>query len=385
MEKYLLQILETNNRVIIPEFGAFIIKQKNPLTIIFNEFLQYNDGMLVDAISKSERIERDAAKKKIDDFTANINSELERNGHYTISKIGTLTKGSTGKISLEKEEPKKPGKKEAKPAEVSEKKEAPPKEEAKTTAKKAAETKEESIEIIQEKPVQERKKEEEKPPITKEEKKTEKEIPKKPEPEVKTKPVVEPTISAEEKPKDKSSEVKQPVYTSTTSYSSNKRSRTRLIVWLIIIVLINGGLVIYFFYNEEISALFNKEPVEMMKSESSPEEQLQPEIEPDEETYEDITNDYIEEEPEETIETPPATVESGSRYYVVAGVFRNENNADNLVIELKQKGYNSEKFGKIGSLHAVSYNVYYSKAEAEQELRKIQNEVDPEAWIKEIR
>jgi cell division septation protein DedD len=68
----------------------------------------------------------------------------------------------------------------------------------------------------------------------------------------------------------------------------------------------------------------------------------------------------------------------------VAGVFREEQNADNLVIELRNQGYNSEKFGKIGKLHAVSFGVYTSKSEAEKELRRIKQGVNPEAWIKVV-
>ncbi len=404
MEKYLLQILESNNRVIVPEFGAFIIKQKNPLTIIFNEFLQYNDGMLVDAISKNEGIDRDSAKKKIDEFIVKLNSELESVGQYVLQGIGVVTKGTTGKISLEKEEPKKSGKKESKPVESSEKKPPQTKETKKAPPKKTSDIKEETIEIVKEKPLKEKPKEEEKPKIVNvtpkpEEKVAEAEkskiVKETPKPEEKiteaekqkvtAEPEIKPKKVEEEKKVEKQIYETKSAFTSTSKSEGNKRSKTRLIIWLILIVIVNGILIGYFFYTEELSALFHKQPKEFIEVETQPEDQLQPEIEPSEEIYEDMTTQEIEEEPVQKVENFRTPVQSGTRYYIVAGVFGDENNADNLVIELRKKGYNAEKFGKIGSLHAVSYNVFQTKADADVELRRIQSGVDPEAWIKEVK
>ena len=83
--------------------------------------------------------------------------------------------------------------------------------------------------------------------------------------------------------------------------------------------------------------------------------------------------------------TPAKKNISGTRYYVVAGVFRDENNADNLVSDLRKKGFNAEKFGNIGNLHAVSYDVFETKAAADRFLRKVQKETDPEAWIRIVK
>ena len=414
MEKYLLQILESNNRVIVPEFGAFIIKQKNPLTIIFNEFLQYNDGMLVDAISKNEGIDRDSAKKKIDEFIVKMNSELESKGNFTLPGIGIVTKGTSGKISLEKEGSQAAGEKVSKPAGTPEKKPAQSKAAKKPAVpKEIKESKEETIEIVNEKPVKEEPKKEEKPKVEEkvktEEKpkvaqetpKPEKELSKEEKPKVAQeaqKPKIE--LPKEEKTKvttEPVSQVKKPIEEKFTSFekpaysekqkTDNNNNRTRLIIWLVIIVIVNGALIGYFFYSEEISSLFTKKSTEVIEIETYPEDQLQPEVtESPEGTIEEMTPQKVEEEkPVQKTENFRTPVQSGSRFYVVAGVFGDENNANNLVTELRNKGYNAEKFGKIGKLHAVSYNVYSTKAEADREMRRIQNEVDPEAWIKEVK
>ncbi len=61
----------------------------------------------------------------------------------------------------------------------------------------------------------------------------------------------------------------------------------------------------------------------------------------------------------------------GSRYYIVAGCFRDEVNADSLVASLKLLGYKAEKFGKIGNLYAVCFASFDDKEKAVPELKKI--------------
>ena len=62
MDKILVELLDKNSRVILPDFGAFIIKQKDPKVVIFNEFLRYNDGLLIDYVASSQNIDKEAAK-----------------------------------------------------------------------------------------------------------------------------------------------------------------------------------------------------------------------------------------------------------------------------------------------------------------------------------
>ena len=85
-------------------------------------------------------------------------------------------------------------------------------------------------------------------------------------------------------------------------------------------------------------------------------------------------------------------IKPGMRIFIGTGVsepltlvrYLKESNADNLVKELNQKGYNAEKFGKIGAMYAVSYDVFPSKQEADRYMIKMKREVDPDVWIKII-
>ena len=69
-------------------------------------------------------------------------------------------------------------------------------------------------------------------------------------------------------------------------------------------------------------------------------------------------------------------------YFPVAGAFAEKPNADKLVAKLKAKGYDAAIFTKSGSLHMVCYGSYTNKSAAKSALLKIQNTVNPDAWLK---
>ena len=161
------------------------------------------------------------------------------------------------------------------------------------------------------------------------------------------------------------------------------KKKTNIWLWVIIILIVNGIIITYFIMSDQLSGLFKK-----TEEVSTPDYYDMTIDENEQQTDEDMLivepeEQIIDEEPVSKPEKPvtqPAI--TGKRYYVVAGVFRDEQNADNLVIELRNQGYNSEKFCKIGNLHAVSFGVYTSRSEAEQEMQRIKKEENPEAWIK---
>jgi nucleoid DNA-binding protein len=406
MEKYIFQILESNSRVIVPEFGAFIVKQRSPLTIVFNEFLQYNDGMLVDTISKGEGITRDEAKAKIDAFVKKITIALDKGSEFTIEGLGILVKNSTGKISLVDEAgyiPKKQSstvvkeKETSKKAETTEDKIAAPERKAEPETKvepdKSAEPKKsESIsssEKALEKPVE---KTAEPSPTAKENKvsaKASEEKSKDEAPKSEQKIIPEEAVKKEppqsvRKPESGTETTKYVVTDETRKRSANKK-RNNVVLWVIIILVINAGIVAYFYSTGHLDGLFRAQ---------SDLEELMPVEEEENDLYTDTApamDPMIEEQvtpvpttPERILVPRGQTSITGTRYYIVAGVFSVESNANRLVEELLDEGYDAEKFGKIGNMHAVSYGVWSSRAEANKNLNKIRQERNAEAWIKVI-
>src|SRR5665811_222006 len=98
MEKNIVALLNNNLRVIIPDFGAFIIRQKEPKIIVFNEFLKYDDGLLVDFMMKTEGIDAEMARQQLSDFTLQAAKVLDSGNVLTIEGLGILKKESSGRI-----------------------------------------------------------------------------------------------------------------------------------------------------------------------------------------------------------------------------------------------------------------------------------------------
>lgn len=96
MENYILSLIKENNRVIVPNFGAFIVAKENGISVLFNNFLSFNDGLLVDYIVTKENISKEDATQKVDDYVKKVKDKLGADGKYTIQGLGTFTKDATG-------------------------------------------------------------------------------------------------------------------------------------------------------------------------------------------------------------------------------------------------------------------------------------------------
>jgi nucleoid DNA-binding protein/cell division septation protein DedD len=70
-------------------------------------------------------------------------------------------------------------------------------------------------------------------------------------------------------------------------------------------------------------------------------------------------------------------------YYLVAGSFKIQENAEKRVAELKTKGYNTAGFLQPNSkgLYVVYYDSYKNKASAETAHQKVMKEENPESWV----
>ncbi|MBS2213906.1 HU family DNA-binding protein [Carboxylicivirga mesophila] len=104
MENYILSLIKENNRVIIPNFGAFIVAKENGFSVLFNNFLSFNDGLLVDHLVEMENITKEEAEEKIDAYVEKVKSSLDENGKYEIAGLGTFTKDATGILRFEQVE-----------------------------------------------------------------------------------------------------------------------------------------------------------------------------------------------------------------------------------------------------------------------------------------
>ena len=96
----------------------------------------------------------------------------------------------------------------------------------------------------------------------------------------------------------------------------------------------------------------------------------------------------VAEEPAETpqpeepmVASEPVNTEIPPGWYVVAGCFEIESNADNLVTHLKNKGFNARKVGVIGNLYMVCFDSFDNRQDALKLLREVRWETEPDAWM----
>lgn len=96
MTKDILELVKNNNRVILPNFGAFIISKENGFSVLFNNFLSFNDGLMVNHIAKSRNIDSNKALEEVNLFVDSIKQSLDNTGVFDIVGLGKFTKDSNG-------------------------------------------------------------------------------------------------------------------------------------------------------------------------------------------------------------------------------------------------------------------------------------------------
>jgi cell division septation protein DedD len=160
----------------------------------------------------------------------------------------------------------------------------------------------------------------------------------------------------------------------------DEKKKIRLIGWTLIALIPVLLVIIWFlFIREEPPARMEQLPVqespaiEQKPTESTPPAEEQPaENQPAETTRE--------EEPPASPQEPVAADQSPA-WYVVAGCFEIERNADGMVDRLRSQGYDARKFGTIGSLHMVCFDSFENRREALKLLREVRWDVEPDAWM----
>ncbi|GEM_PF-4641105 len=106
MQKYIISLFNTNNRIIIPGFGALIKREglsPEASTVTFSPFLKYNDGLLVSYISKKEDIPKDEAQKKIETFVEELKEKLSKDKKFPVEGLGEFKVDEKGNISFVKD------------------------------------------------------------------------------------------------------------------------------------------------------------------------------------------------------------------------------------------------------------------------------------------
>ncbi len=90
--------LETNKRLVVPNLGAFIVKQAGH-TVLFSNLIKSDDGVLRSLLVADGVSELEAAAA-IDRFVFEVNFRLESTGRCLLSGFGELQNGANGTITF---------------------------------------------------------------------------------------------------------------------------------------------------------------------------------------------------------------------------------------------------------------------------------------------
>lgn len=92
------QYLESHKRLVIPQFGAFIVKEPGH-GVLFSELLKRDDGVLRGLLRARGLGDLEAAGE-IDRFVFEVRHAVERGAEYRMSGFGVLKPGPNGTIAF---------------------------------------------------------------------------------------------------------------------------------------------------------------------------------------------------------------------------------------------------------------------------------------------
>ncbi|RPH31677.1 MAG: SPOR domain-containing protein [Bacteroidales bacterium] len=444
--KELAELICQNTRIILPEFGAFLVKDSgekgfNPLNVSFSPFLRYNDGMLEVNVAKKRGISKEEAAKDVHAFVETIKNELLEKGFFEVEGLGELKRDQRGGLSFSLLRPEEQQKNLEKGTDKSNsaKKELPPI--AAQTIDKSdvlrieEKTAEESATIKKPKKITDEKAKVEKLTTTKKVKKIPVEV-KTSQPELIKDIISESTLEIES---ERNIETLQSIQVSTNEIQVesklsekdtithtddkssptleiedkpsdvNEPSKKNRFSGLLYSIIAIGIIIILFFVirnyyfspniegvnditsvkaeqkstandkveangkvekpNDEIDKAFNEESKEGNPSK----EQLRKE----KELEDAIANNLIK---DSQTKINKKSINTGIRYYIIAGSFKNPDFAANYMNELKQSGYNAAIVVQPSGMNAVNIGSYTSREEANSALKGFKSKL-PNLWI----
>ena len=100
MDKYIKQLLEQFSKVILPKFGAIVIENDENGELMFNEYLNYNDGKLDELIVKESNMELQEAQNMIAKYIRDIQAQIDKGESYDIFGLGSFSKNKDGEVEF---------------------------------------------------------------------------------------------------------------------------------------------------------------------------------------------------------------------------------------------------------------------------------------------
>ena len=402
--EYLLDLLRQHSRVIIPNFGAFLLKTKpqsddtSDLQISFNDFLKFNDGLLIDHVAQTEEIDKFEAEHQVKDFVSKIQYNLINEGAHVLEGLGTISKDEKGGLIFEKS-----GSDSLKPSEPEQQKVSmtglTPLSKEKEPVKKSTplEQSKPNFEIPQKETVQPKRTAPK--PIPSEDR---------PQPNPVSKPSPQPT-APKPKPKQKKKKL-LPIWRHVLIIGA--------VLAIVVVILFLAG----FFDSPDKQAEVNKNQIansnqtelnepnihSKPQAEASQDLSSTAETEVNRDPQTNVANAKQEIENQSVVtkqgdskkvnsskaqasspkqvkpqnKTPQTVIASGANnYHIIDGSYADKGKAYDRVLKLRNKGFNSRIVNKVNGNYRVSYNSYPTWNAAKKELDGIRNRENAKAWI----
>lgn len=97
MNKYIIELLETETTVIVPDFGALMGAGKS---LMFNPILKFNDGKLVKFIASKEGKDEQEVANMVAKHVKEITAVLDKGEVYDIFGLGSFSKNADGRVTF---------------------------------------------------------------------------------------------------------------------------------------------------------------------------------------------------------------------------------------------------------------------------------------------
>lgn len=402
--KDLAHIIENHTRIILPDFGAFLLKDSGngafkPENLTFSPFLKYNDNVLEEYYAKYKEIPKDEAIKQIKAFIETLKETIKTQGYFDIPAIGRLMRDNRGAIiftaigkNISTTDTSKPAtnklpKKSKKVLEAT----------SIININEQLESKQEPcqedivLDIDNQEPINE-------------------EYPKG-QPIEEQVLVNESIVEIEEELNEPPAEQNQPIPSTDISLDNittnnqedsemaKTKKKSKLVLILIYLGISLSAILIFAFiiremaFNNEIRESNRPNIIVNEKAEKTETETITPEKEtPKDEidkAFDDMTTDDASESTENNIETQieKSVIENAAikqstseKFHLIAGSFKDKLNAEKYAKELKSAGYKSEVLALPNGKNYVTVGSFPTKEKANQEKSQLTQKF-PSIWI----